>query len=73
MLKPPSSPPDAPAHLARPEAQLWRELVRTYRFDDPASLELLTQAMEARGRAKSRRMSVLLFPPLSGSYFLRRT
>jgi P27 family predicted phage terminase small subunit len=45
----------APAHLEAPERALWDELVRTYRFDDAASLELLTQAMEARARARQAR------------------
>jgi Phage terminase, small subunit len=42
----------APQHLAEPERKLYAALVRTYRFDDRASLELLTQAMEARQRAR---------------------
>ena len=41
-----------PRHLAEPEKQLWLELIRTYRFDDAASCELLSQAMEARMRAR---------------------
>jgi P27 family predicted phage terminase small subunit len=48
----------APQHLAAEEAKLWDQLVRTYRFDDPASLELLTQACEARGRARQAREMV---------------
>jgi hypothetical protein len=42
----------APSHLAGPERELWDGLVKTYRFDDPGSLELLAQALEARGRAR---------------------
>jgi len=41
-----------PLHLAPEEARLFERLTRTYRFDDAASLELLTQAMEARCRAR---------------------
>jgi hypothetical protein len=48
----------APPHLAGPERELWDGLVRTYRFDDPGSLELLTQALEARARARSCREEV---------------
>jgi phage terminase small subunit len=42
----------APKHLPHEEQELWNELVRTYRFEDAASLELLTQAMEARTRVR---------------------
>jgi P27 family predicted phage terminase small subunit len=45
----------APAHLEEPERDLWDRLIRSYRFDDPASLELLMQAMEARARARQAR------------------
>jgi Phage terminase, small subunit len=47
-----------PQHLAEPERKLYRDLVRTYRFDDRASLELLAQAMEARGRVRQCREQV---------------
>ena len=43
---------DAPKHLPREEQQLWAELKRTYRIDDCAAQELLTQAMEARLRVR---------------------
>ena len=42
----------APKHLPAEERELWSALVRTYRFEDRASLELLTQAMEARLRVR---------------------
>jgi hypothetical protein len=48
----------APQHLAEPERKLYRDLVRTFRFDDKASLELLCQAMEARQRARQCREQV---------------
>jgi hypothetical protein len=48
----------APSHLDVPERKLFQQLVRTYRFDDAASLELLTQAMEARQRARQCREQV---------------
>jgi len=53
MLKS-SRPPalTAPKHLARPEAELWERLHRSFTLDDPGSQELLTQACEARGRAR---------------------
>ena len=50
---------NAPKHLPAPEQALWNEVVKTYRFDDAASLELLTQAMEARHRARLCREQVL--------------
>src|SRR5262245_2716515 len=46
------NPNAAPAHLPREEQQLWSELQRTYRIDDCAAKELLTQAMEARLRVR---------------------
>jgi phage terminase small subunit len=48
----------APSHLPRPEQQLWNELRRTYRIDDAAAKELLTQACEARMRARLCRLTV---------------
>src|SRR5262245_58439035 len=42
----------APTHLPREEQQLWNDLQRTYRIDDCAAKELLTQAMEARTRVR---------------------
>jgi hypothetical protein len=48
----------APPHLDEPERKLYAALVRTYRFDDRASLELLCQAMEARQRARQCREQV---------------
>jgi phage terminase small subunit len=44
--------PVPPPHLEAPELALWRALVATYAFDEPASLELLMVACEARGRAR---------------------
>jgi phage terminase small subunit len=41
-----------PKHLPAEEQALWSELMRTYRFDDAAATELLTQAMEARLRVR---------------------
>jgi hypothetical protein len=41
--------------LDPPERELWEQLTECYRFDDPASRELLTQAMEARARARQAR------------------
>jgi hypothetical protein len=41
-----------PKHIGEPEKLLWVELVKTFRFDDSASLELLCQALEARQRAR---------------------
>jgi Phage terminase, small subunit len=49
---PPRGLAPAPEHFAEPERDLWRQLVTSYRFDDPASLELLVQALEARARAR---------------------
>jgi len=51
-----STPP--PAHLAAPEAKLWRELAAEYSFSDPASLALLQSAMESHGRARKCREAV---------------
>ena len=48
----------APKHLPREEQELWTDLVKTYRFEDRASLELLTQAMEARLRVRLCRTQV---------------
>lgn len=47
-----------PKHLERPEAALWRSIVAQFSFDDPASLELLTAAMEAKQRARRCRQIV---------------
>jgi terminase small subunit-like protein len=55
---PPRGLAAAPGHFAEPEADLWRQLVASYRFDDPASLELLRQALEARARARLCRETV---------------
>src|SRR5262245_9073183 len=41
-----------PRHLPRAEQALWSELQRTYKIDDGAALELLTQACEARMRVR---------------------
>src|SRR5262245_43775061 len=49
---------NAPRHLAAPERELWSKLVLVYRFDEPASLALLTQALEARQRARQCREQV---------------
>jgi hypothetical protein len=60
MLKdrPPAGIGVAPSHLAKEEVRLWDELVKTYRFDDAASLELLAVALEARARARTCREQV---------------
>jgi hypothetical protein len=42
----------APSHLDEPERQLWVGLVRDYKFDDQASLELLQSALEAKMRSR---------------------
>jgi hypothetical protein len=41
-----------PAHLEKPEADLWRGLTRDYRFDSSASLQLLESALEAKMRSR---------------------
>ena len=41
-----------PAHLEKPEAALWTGLVRDYKFDSAASLELLQSALEAKQRSR---------------------
>ena len=51
-----STPP--PAHLAAPEAALWRSLAAEYAFTDPASLALLQSAMESHQRARKCREAV---------------
>jgi hypothetical protein len=47
-----------PAHLAEPEAALFKAIIRDYKFNSDASIELLVQAMEARGRARRCRESI---------------
>jgi phage terminase small subunit len=47
-----------PRHLPSAEQALWSELQRTYRIDDCAAKELLTQACEARMRARLCRLTV---------------
>jgi hypothetical protein len=47
-----------PAHLEEPEANLFRAIIRDFKFDDDASIELLTQAMEAKMRARRCRESI---------------
>jgi hypothetical protein len=42
----------APGDLEKPEADLWRSLVRQFKFDDEGSLEVLAAAMRARMRAR---------------------
>src|SRR5262245_60688059 len=49
---------DAPTHLPREEQQLWIDLRRTYKIDDCAGMALITQACEARMRARLCRLTV---------------
>jgi hypothetical protein len=51
MLKP-TQRPRPPRHLDAEEASLWIELVGMYALDDPASLALLSSALEGRMRAR---------------------
>ena len=48
----------APAHLEKPERELWTSLTRTYKFDDEGSLELLQSALEARMRSRRCRIAI---------------
>ena len=48
----------APAHLEKPERELWASLTRTFKFDDEGSLELLQSALEARMRSRRCRQSI---------------
>jgi phage terminase small subunit len=45
-------PAPSPLHLEKPEAAMWRSLVREYTFDNPGSLALLTVALESHQRAR---------------------
>ena len=47
-----------PAHLAASEVILWKSITRDYKFDNDASLELLTVALEARARMRKCREKI---------------
>ena len=49
----------APTHLGKAEKDLWDQLTRSYVLDDPAALEILKQACEARMRARLSRELIL--------------
>jgi hypothetical protein len=42
----------APPSLEKPEADLWRTITGRKKFDDPAHLDMLEQALIARGVAR---------------------
>jgi P27 family predicted phage terminase small subunit len=48
----------APKHLGRAEKKLYEQLMRTFRFDDAASVEILLQGLEARQRAREAREQI---------------
>jgi hypothetical protein len=48
----------APAHLEKPERDLWANIVRTFKFDDEGSLEILASALEARMRSRRCREAI---------------
>jgi hypothetical protein len=48
----------APAHLEKPERDLWTSLTRSFKFDDEGSLELLASALEARMRSRRCRIAI---------------
>jgi hypothetical protein len=48
----------APIPLDKAERDLWTSLIRTYKFDDEGSLELLASALEARMRSRRCRQSI---------------
>jgi len=48
----------APTHLEKPEKALWRELMASHQFDDPASLALLRTTLEAHQRARRCREAI---------------
>jgi phage terminase small subunit len=49
--QPASAGPPPPAHLGAIGADLWRDVVRAYEFEDRASYETLAQACAAADRA----------------------
>jgi hypothetical protein len=48
----------APPHLEAEERDLWTDITREYRFDDPASLALLRSALEAHMRVRRCRVQI---------------
>lgn len=56
--RPGLDPTVTPKHFAAPEAKLWQDITREYTFDDPASLSLLTVALEALGRSRQLREKI---------------
>ena len=50
--------PQPPEHLSRQGRRLWRDLYRTYAFDLPASVLLLTALAEAFDRGRQCRAGV---------------
>lgn len=54
----PHNLPSPPRHLEKPEATLWRDLAESFKFDDPASVSILSIALEAHQRARRCRQAI---------------
>lgn len=48
----------APAHLAKPEAELFNQIQREFGINDASGLALLAAACESQGRARKCRESI---------------
>lgn len=51
-LQPAKDVEPAPAHLGKPEQELWDRVLQQFGIEDPVALALLTAALEAAQRAR---------------------
>ena len=50
--------PSAPKHLSQKAKEIWKQILDVYVFEDRASLEVLTAALESYDRAKKYRKKI---------------